>query len=274
MQAETLTWARNVAGQRQCRPLDGAKPMAVFEAMESQGLLPLPQTPFVLARWSTAMVGPDIHIKVGRTLYSVPWKLIGGRVDVRSTATMVQVCHEGELVKTHAALEQGKRTEEAGKFGTDSARSMLRSVGVGSVVIGMAAAAIALASLHWALLPMLLAIALPKGWGAARSARRDYISRLNWVDHRRAIASLLAYLTRPHAAGEIRVHCCTTSPPRHGRGADLPAGAAGVRRLHLRGAARRHSAGVATPGSPCRTAGGGTQGFRSGRTTSGRSRGP
>ncbi|MET7685320.1 hypothetical protein [Streptomyces sp. NPDC005423] len=53
---------------------------------------------------------------------------------------------------------------------------------------------------------MLLAIALPKGWGAVRSARRDYLSRLNWVDHRRAISSLLAYLTRPHAAGEIRVH--------------------------------------------------------------------
>jgi len=64
----------------------------------------------VPARWSTATVGPDIHIKVGRTLYSVPWKLIGKRVDVRSTQAFVQIFHEGELVKTHAALEQGKRT--------------------------------------------------------------------------------------------------------------------------------------------------------------------
>lgn len=79
--------------------------------MEAKALLPLPDKPFVLARWSTAAVGPDIHIKVGRTLYSVPWKLIGRKVDVRSTATMVQVFHEGELVKTHAALEQGKRTD-------------------------------------------------------------------------------------------------------------------------------------------------------------------
>ncbi|MGO4419230.1 hypothetical protein AB4Z54_10865 [Streptomyces sp. MCAF7] len=38
-----------------------------------------------------------------------PWKLIG-RVDVHSTAALVQIVHEGELVKTHAALEQGKRT--------------------------------------------------------------------------------------------------------------------------------------------------------------------
>ncbi|WP_261992346.1 Mu transposase domain-containing protein [Streptomyces sp. MS191] len=81
--------------------------------------LPLPDKPFVLAcwstRWSTATVGPDIHVKVGRTLYSVPWKLIGCRVDVRSTATMVQVFHEGQLVETYAALEQGKRTDKTSR---------------------------------------------------------------------------------------------------------------------------------------------------------------
>jgi hypothetical protein len=112
MQAEALIWAREIAGGRQCRPLGGAAPLAVFEAVEAPALLPLPDKPFVLARWSTATVGPDIHVKVGRTLYSVPWKLIGRRVDVRSTATMVQVFHEGQLVKTHAALDQGKRTDK------------------------------------------------------------------------------------------------------------------------------------------------------------------
>ncbi|MET9134639.1 hypothetical protein ABZX44_33250 [Streptomyces antibioticus] len=73
-------------------------------------LLPLPKTPFVPTRWNAATVGPDIHIKVGRTLYPVPWRLIGRRVDVRSTQAFVQVFHEGELVRAHTALEQGKRT--------------------------------------------------------------------------------------------------------------------------------------------------------------------
>lgn len=113
MQAESVTWSKQVAGRRQCRPLGGAAPMAAFETVEADTLLPLPPTPFVLARWSTATVGPDIHIKVGRTLYSVPWKLIGRRVDVRSTATVVQVFLDGQLVKTHAALEQGKRTDKS-----------------------------------------------------------------------------------------------------------------------------------------------------------------
>ncbi len=33
-------------------------------------------TPFVLAAWSTGKVGPDIHVKVGPALYSVPWRLL------------------------------------------------------------------------------------------------------------------------------------------------------------------------------------------------------
>ncbi|MGW7666647.1 ABC transporter ATP-binding protein [Streptomyces sp. NPDC054775] len=146
----------------------------------------------LLSAWSTAMSGrlePQVERAVSSRYYTAVT-----RVEVEAT-------ERPEI----------QRVLEAGKFGTDSARSMLRlSVGVGNVLIGMAAAAVVLASLHWALLPMLLTIALPKGWGAVRSARRDYISRLNWVDHRRAIASLLAYLTRPHAAGEIRVHAAGT----------------------------------------------------------------
>ncbi|MFD7921306.1 ATP-binding cassette domain-containing protein [Streptomyces sp. NPDC059740] len=141
-----------------------------------------------LSAWSTAMSGrlePQVERAVSARYYTAV------------TGVEVEATERPEV----------QRVLEAGRFGTDSARSMLRlSVGVGNVVIGMAAAAVVLAALHWALLPMLLAIALPKGWGAVRSARRDYLSRLNWVDHRRAIASLLAYLTRPHAAGELRVH--------------------------------------------------------------------
>ncbi|MCX5409696.1 ABC transporter ATP-binding protein/permease [Streptomyces sp. NBC_00335] len=146
----------------------------------------------LLAAWSTAMSGrlePQVERAVSARYYAAV------------TGVEVEATERPEV----------QRMLEAGRFGTDSARNMLRlSVGVGNVVIGMAAAAVVLVSLHWALLPMLLAIALPKGWGAVRSARREYLSRLHWVDHRRAISSLLAYLTRPHAAGEIRVHAAGT----------------------------------------------------------------
>lgn len=110
MQAEAVRWSKDVAGARSCRPLDGAAPAAVFAAVEAPALRPLPTSPFVLATWSTGKVGPDIHVKVGPCLYSVPWRLIGQQVHARSTATMVQVTHEGKVVATHVRRERGRST--------------------------------------------------------------------------------------------------------------------------------------------------------------------
>ena len=73
----------------------------------------LPADPFVLVQWSRCKVGPDIHVKVGRTLYSVPWKHIGQHLDARSTATMVQLFLGRDLVKTHVAKPQGKQSDLA-----------------------------------------------------------------------------------------------------------------------------------------------------------------
>jgi hypothetical protein len=46
-------------------------------------------------------------------LYSVPWRLIGQQVHARSTATMVQVVHEGQVVATHVRRERGRSTTVA-----------------------------------------------------------------------------------------------------------------------------------------------------------------
>jgi transposase len=113
MQAEAGRWSAGVAGQRQCRPLEGAAPAAVFAAMEKQALLPLPAGPFVLAEWSRCKVGPDIHASVARVLYSIPWQHIGKTLDVRLTSSMVQFFDHGELVKTHVRVGRGKQTDLA-----------------------------------------------------------------------------------------------------------------------------------------------------------------
>lgn len=111
MQDAAVTWCREVAGRRVCRPLAGASPLSVFEAVEASALNPLPRKPFVLATWSKGTVGPDIHVKVGKTLYSVPWRHIGRRVDARSTATMVQIFDDGQLIATHGRRPAGKATD-------------------------------------------------------------------------------------------------------------------------------------------------------------------
>jgi Integrase core domain len=113
MQASALHWCREVAGVRRHRSLDGRMPAQVFDEVEAGTLIPLPHQAFTLAEWSRAKVGPDVHVKCGKVLYSVPWKLVGQHVDVRATATMVQVFHHGELVKTHVRAERGRRTDVA-----------------------------------------------------------------------------------------------------------------------------------------------------------------
>jgi Integrase core domain len=113
MQAEAVRWSLDVAGRRRCRPLEGAAPAAVFDAVEKDALRPLPAEPFVLATWATAKIGPDIHAQVDRVLYSVPWRHIGKTADVRLTATMVQFFIGGQLVKSHPRKIRGKQTDFA-----------------------------------------------------------------------------------------------------------------------------------------------------------------
>jgi transposase len=111
MRAAAVDWCRDVAGRRSCRPLGGAAPASVFAAVEAQALQPLPGRPFVLATWSTARVGPDIHAKVGKTIYSVPWRFMGQQVDARETPTVVQIFHNGQLIATHGRKPSGKQTD-------------------------------------------------------------------------------------------------------------------------------------------------------------------
>jgi transposase len=109
--AEAIRWSIEVAGARRCRPLEGAAPLVVFQATEAAALVPLPATPFELARWSRAKVHDDCHVKVGGTLYSVPWRYVGQEVEARATATTVAIYLRGELVKTHVFQPKGRRTD-------------------------------------------------------------------------------------------------------------------------------------------------------------------
>jgi len=113
MQEEALRWCREVAGVRAHRGLDGASPLALFEAVEAEALRPLPESPFELATWSTPKVGPDTHVKVGKALYSVPWRLIGRRVDAREGERTVEVFVDGNVVKTHGRVAKGRMTDHA-----------------------------------------------------------------------------------------------------------------------------------------------------------------
>jgi transposase len=113
MQRDARRWCVEVAGRRHHRSLEGAEPLAVFAAVEADALIGLPAARFELAGWSTPKVGPDCHIKVGKSLYSVPWVYIGRRVDARETGGLVEVFSDGKVIKTWVRVAKGKQTDWA-----------------------------------------------------------------------------------------------------------------------------------------------------------------
>ena len=76
---------------------------------EKQYMLPLPAVPFETAVWSVAKVPNDYLISDGRNKYSVPYDLIGEKVDIRVTKATVEVFYHGSRVASHRRLQTIQR---------------------------------------------------------------------------------------------------------------------------------------------------------------------
>jgi len=74
----------------------------LFETMDRPAALPLPAHPYEYAEWSKAKVNIDYHIEVDHHYYSVPFRLLREKLDIRLTAATVEAFHKGERVAAHA----------------------------------------------------------------------------------------------------------------------------------------------------------------------------
>jgi len=106
--AQLREWLLGSAGNR-CHGTTREQPLARF-AIEQPLLLPLPATPPEIASWAEVRVHRDAHVSFDKALYSVPARLIGVRLWLRATATLVQCFHEHELVATHPRRGPGQRS--------------------------------------------------------------------------------------------------------------------------------------------------------------------
>ncbi|MEF9907957.1 ABC transporter ATP-binding protein [Streptomyces sp. P9-A2] len=100
-----------------------------------------------------------------------------------------------------------RRLIDVAQYGAASARRMI-SACVASLNGGISLISTAgvLTILHPALLPMLILIAAPRGWGAMRVAQERYVSVMSWVEHVRAGRLIGNLLTERTAAQEVRIH--------------------------------------------------------------------
>jgi transposase len=97
---------------RPFQKLEGSR-RSLFESLERPALLPLPERPYEFARWKKARVNIDYHVVVENHYYSVPHTLVGEQVDVRLTASTVEILHSGRRIAAHA------RSHRKGGFTTE-----------------------------------------------------------------------------------------------------------------------------------------------------------
>lgn len=77
-----------------------------YENEEKEFMLPLPAHPYEPAVWTQATVGNDYLISDGLNKYSVPFDLIGEKVQIRLTKNTFEVYFNGNRVTSHKRLEK------------------------------------------------------------------------------------------------------------------------------------------------------------------------
>lgn len=77
---------------------------AMFTSIDKPALLPLPATRYEYKEFKLLKVSKDYHIQLEHNFYSVPYQLIGKKVEVWFSAKTVSITYEGKTVATHPKL--------------------------------------------------------------------------------------------------------------------------------------------------------------------------
>jgi transposase len=109
LRADAARWCRDVAGQR-LHGTTGERPFVAFQQREQAALQPLPPRPWEPAVWTSALVGSDCHLRAGGASYSVPYRHVNQRLEVRLGARTVQIYDGATLVTSHPRQERGRAT--------------------------------------------------------------------------------------------------------------------------------------------------------------------
>ena len=92
----------------------GASRRELFDRIERSTLRPLPPQAFQYGEWKLATVNVDYHVEVDHHYYSVPHSFAHERVDVRVSASVVEVFLRGRRIASHP------RSEERGRHTTQT----------------------------------------------------------------------------------------------------------------------------------------------------------
>jgi transposase len=77
--------------------------------LEKSELKPLPDQPYEYAEWKKARVNIDYHIEFDGYYYSVPFTLVHEQVEVRATATTIEILYKSRRVASHVRARNRER---------------------------------------------------------------------------------------------------------------------------------------------------------------------
>lgn len=111
--AEVKEAVRSLLAKLNERPMRRLKKSrrALFEELERSALKPLPGKVYEFAEWARPRVNPAYHVEFDRHFYSVDYRLVGQQLDLRATATTIEVLKNNTCITAHArSYEPGKYT--------------------------------------------------------------------------------------------------------------------------------------------------------------------
>ncbi|MGH7339809.1 MAG: IS21 family transposase [Candidatus Rokuibacteriota bacterium] len=83
----------------------------MYERLDRPALRALPATRFSYAEWKRAKVNVDYHVEVDGHYYSVPHQHLGDEVEVRLSASTVEVILDGQRIASHArSFQRGRHS--------------------------------------------------------------------------------------------------------------------------------------------------------------------
>jgi ATP-binding cassette subfamily B protein len=130
---------------------------------------------------------------------------LGPRVDRAAYVRLLERAVHVELAVVQDAAFSNDLA--AARRGALAARQVTTAtIALLDAIAGLLAAGGVLATLHPALMPMLLAVILPSAWGAVRVARARFLSMKRWTELHRQLDMLASLLTQPASAEEVRAH--------------------------------------------------------------------
>ena len=74
---------------------------SAFEEIDRPALKPLPAQPYQFAEWKKATVSIDYHVELEGHYYSVPYRLLRKKLDLRYTESTIECFYQNTRVASH-----------------------------------------------------------------------------------------------------------------------------------------------------------------------------